>query len=75
MYNSLPGKILEKKPTNILVSSKQNKKQAKKPLLGPNYRKSSLAAQPKLFCIRAFRRGLQIACILQSNHTHLTFIK
>lgn len=56
----------------------QNKKQAKKnpnPFLGPNYRNSSLAAQPKLFCICAFRTGLQIACVLHSNHRHLTFIK
>ena len=57
--------------------NKTKNKQKKKtnPFLGPNYRNSSLAAQPKLFCICAFRTVLQIACVLHSNHRHLPFIK
>ena len=53
----------------------KNKQTKKNPFLGANYRNSSLAAQPKLFCICAIRTGLQIACVLHSNHRHLTFIK
>lgn len=59
----------------LLKTKQKTSKKKPNPFLGPNYRNSSLAAQPKLFCICAFRTGLQIACVLHSNHRHLTFIK
>ena len=70
MWNQPSWKKANKYFGFLKTKQKTSKKKKKNPFLGPNYRNSLLAAQPKLFCICAFRTVLQIACVLHSNHRH-----